>query len=59
MERRENLYAPADGEPGANVYPYVGTTYRLTEHHTAGGMTRWQPHMVELAPELFVEVWAA
>ena len=23
------------------VFPYVFTTYRLTEHHTAGGMSRW------------------
>jgi len=56
MERRENLYAPADGEPGANVYPYVGTTYRLTEHHTAGAMTRTVPYLSELQPAMFVEV---
>ena len=27
----------------AEVFPYVVTTYRLTEHHTAGGMSRWLP----------------
>ena len=32
---------PVDGEPGADVYPYVATTYRLTEHHCAGGFTRF------------------
>ena len=34
---------PSDGEPGAEVFPYVMTTYRLTEHHTAGGMSRIAP----------------
>ena len=37
-------------------YPYVLTTFRLTEHHTAGGMTRWLPWLSELQPELFCEV---
>jgi formate dehydrogenase major subunit len=32
------------------------TNYRLTEHHTAGGMTRWLPFLAELAPEMFCEV---
>jgi formate dehydrogenase major subunit len=34
----------------------VLTTYRLTEHHTAGGMSRTLPYLSELQPELFVEV---
>jgi formate dehydrogenase major subunit len=32
------------------------TTYRLTEHHTAGGMSRFVDHLAELQPEMFVEV---
>ncbi len=32
------------------------TTYRLTEHHTAGGMTRWLSWLAELQPEMFCEV---
>lgn len=52
----DNLYAPSDGSPGAAVYPFVATTYRLTEHHTAGGMSRWQPYLAELQPEFFCEV---
>jgi formate dehydrogenase major subunit len=32
------------------------TTYRLTEHHTAGGMTRTVPYLSELQPEMFCEV---
>ncbi|OBG57996.1 formate dehydrogenase [Mycobacterium sp. E735] len=54
--RKENLSAPSDGEPGSDVYPYVFTTYRLTEHHTAGGMSRWLPYLSELQPEMFCEV---
>ncbi len=38
------------------MFPYVLTTYRLTEHHTAGGMSRWLPYLAELQPEMFCEV---
>jgi formate dehydrogenase major subunit len=54
--RRDNPYAPAAGEPGNEVFPFVLTTYRLTEHHTAGGMSRWLPYLSELQPEFFCEV---
>ncbi|MDQ1489296.1 MAG: formate dehydrogenase major subunit [Actinomycetota bacterium] len=54
--RPENPDQPVDGEPGAERYPYVMTTYRLTEHHTAGGMSRTVPHLLELQPEMFCEV---
>jgi formate dehydrogenase major subunit len=32
------------------------TTYRLTEHHTAGGMSRTVPYLAELQPQMFCEV---
>jgi formate dehydrogenase major subunit len=51
-----NLYHPSGSEPGADVFPYVMTTYRLTEHFTAGGMTRWSTKLAELQPEMFCEV---
>ncbi|MBO0869843.1 MAG: molybdopterin-dependent oxidoreductase [Micromonosporaceae bacterium] len=51
-----NRYHPSGSQPGADVFPYVLTTYRLTEHFTAGGMTRFTPYLVELQPELFCEV---
>ena len=38
--RPDNRYNPPAASPGADVFPYVVTTYRLTEHHTAGGMSR-------------------
>ena len=43
-------------EPEADEFPFVLTTYRLTEHHTAGGMSRWLPYLSELQPEMFCEV---
>ncbi len=43
-------------EAGAEAFPYVMTTYRITEHHTAGGMSRTVGHLSELAPEMFCEV---
>jgi formate dehydrogenase major subunit len=52
-ERAENPYADSPGDPR---FPYILTTYRLTEHHTAGGMTRTLSHLAELQPELFAEV---
>jgi formate dehydrogenase major subunit len=55
-KRKENLQNPSAGEVGADVFPYVFTTYRLTEHHTAGGMSRWLPYLSELQPEFFCEV---
>jgi formate dehydrogenase major subunit len=51
-----NPYHPSGSAPGADVFPYVMTTYRLTEHHTAGGMSRTVPYLSELQPEMFVEV---
>src|SRR5262249_56597137 len=37
-------------------YPYTLTSYRLTEHHTAGGMSRTVAYLSELQPALFCEV---
>jgi formate dehydrogenase major subunit len=49
-------YNPVGGETGVDMFPYVFTTYRLTEHHTAGGMTRSVPYLAELQPAMFCEV---
>jgi formate dehydrogenase major subunit len=54
--REGNRYHPSGDEKGADVYPYVVTTYRLTEHFTAGGMSRWSEYLSELQPEFFCEV---
>jgi len=37
-------------------YPFVGTTYRVSEHWQTGVMTRWQPWLVEAQPQIFVEM---
>jgi formate dehydrogenase major subunit len=53
-------YWKHDDNPLAAVgdphFPYVITTYRLTEHYLAGAMSRWNPWLTELMPELFVEL---
>ena len=51
-ERPDNPYA----QPHDERFRYVLSTYRLTEHHTAGGMSRTLSHLAELQPELFCEV---
>ena len=55
-QRPENPYHPVAGEPGSDVFPHVVTTYRITEHHTAGAMSRTIPYLNELQPELFCEL---
>ena len=50
--RPDNRYHMV-GDP---AFPYVITTYRLTEHHTGGTMTRWLPWLAELQPAGFAEI---
>jgi formate dehydrogenase major subunit len=50
--RPDNLYH----EHADPRFPHVMTTYRLTEHLTAGGMSRWVPWLAELQPQGFVEL---
>ena len=52
-DRKDNPYHKPWRDPR---FPYALTTYRLTEHHTAGGMSRWLSWLNELQPELFCEV---
>jgi formate dehydrogenase-N alpha subunit len=45
------------GEFGsAAQYPYVATSYRVTEHWQAGAMTRNLPWLTELVPDMFCEI---
>ncbi len=37
-------------------FPIVCTTYRVSEHWQTGVMTRWTPWLLELQPEMFVEM---
>jgi formate dehydrogenase major subunit len=65
------LYPALDADPGAirwrrpenpyhansdPRYPVVATTFRLTEQHTMGGMSRTLPWLAELQPEMFAEI---
>lgn len=53
FRRRDNPYHRAFADPR---FPHVLTTFRLTEQHTAGGMSRWLSWLTELQPQLFCEV---
>jgi formate dehydrogenase major subunit len=48
----ENAYH----EVGDPHYPYVMTTYRLTEHHSGAIPTRFVPALAELQPAGFAEI---
>jgi formate dehydrogenase major subunit len=66
----KNLLSPQLTNPVAAVYttekdaiktcdprfPFVGTTYRVTEHWQTGVLTRWLPWLIETEPQLFVEM---
>src|SRR4051794_1187335 len=51
-DRAEN---PLHGT-GDPRFPLVATTFRLTEHHTSGAMSRTLPWLDELQPEMFAEI---
>ncbi len=56
-DRDDNPTNPSPPPAGApDVFPYVFTTSRLTEHHTSGAMSRSLPYLAELQPAMFVEV---
>lgn len=41
---------------GGSEFPYVCTTYRVTEHWQTGVMSRHMPWLLELQPQVFVEL---
>jgi len=41
---------------GSPDFPYVITTYRLTEHHLSGVMSRYLPMLAELHHSHFAEI---
>ncbi|GAB2678937.1 formate dehydrogenase [Thalassiella azotivora] len=54
--RADNPVNPGPPDADPSVFPFVYTTSRLTEHHTAGGMSRYLEYLSELQPAMFVEV---
>ncbi len=47
----EDVFASCDVR-----YPYVATTYRVTEHWQTGVLTRHMPWQLEMMPQIFVEI---
>ncbi len=47
----EDIFATYDSR-----YPYVATTYRVTEHWQTGVLTRHLPWQLEMMPQIFVEL---
>ena len=37
-------------------FPFIGTTYRVSEHWQTGVLTRWCPWLAEMQPGMFVEI---
>ncbi len=63
----KNTLSPVQNDPAIHIwrpeelgtpdkYPIVCTTFRLSEHWQAGAMTRNLPWLIELQPEMFVEL---
>jgi formate dehydrogenase major subunit len=52
LPRRDNVISP----PGDPRFPYIVTTYRVTEQYTSGAMSRWNSWLSELMPEMFAEI---
>ena len=46
----------ADAKGAAGDFPVIATTFRLTEHYQGGSETRNRPWLIELQPEMFVEM---
>ncbi|MBW2193542.1 MAG: formate dehydrogenase, partial [Deltaproteobacteria bacterium] len=51
FEGKADAYATCDPR-----WPFVGTTYRVSEHWQTGVMTRHHPWLLELQPQMFVEM---
>ena len=49
FKRTDNLQNPSGDDPRRTRTSsrILFTTYRLTEHHTAGGMSRWLPYLAQ------------
>lgn len=47
---------PMNAQGDASNFPYVGTTYRVSEHWQAGAMTRNLPWLAEVMPHMYAEI---
>jgi formate dehydrogenase major subunit len=51
FEEKEDVYFSCDVR-----YPFVATTYRVSEHWQTGVMTRHEPWQLEMQPQMFLEL---
>ncbi len=51
FEGEDDAYASCDMR-----FPFVASTYRVTEHWQTGVMTRHTPWLLEMQPQMFVEI---
>ncbi|MEA2683427.1 MAG: formate dehydrogenase major subunit [Chloroflexota bacterium] len=56
VKRFDDLDGNRKAQPADPAYPYVLTTFRVTEHHVSGQMSRWSGWLSELQPELYLEI---
>ncbi|ACB86147.1 Formate dehydrogenase [Natranaerobius thermophilus JW/NM-WN-LF] len=49
-------YPDQRAEIDSEEYPYIATSYRITEHYQTGMMTRNMPWLYETMPDIFVEI---
>jgi len=56
VQNNPAVAVPKNVSSDLGKFPYIGTTYRMTEHWQAGAMTRSLPWLVELVPDMFVEI---
>ena len=51
FEEKEDIYFSCDVR-----YPFVATTYRVSEHWQTGVLTRHEPWQLEMQPQMFLEL---
>jgi formate dehydrogenase major subunit len=56
LKRRDELPGNLKVALGDPRYPHLLTTFRVTEHHVSGQMSRWSSWLAELQPEAWLEL---
>jgi formate dehydrogenase major subunit len=56
LRSRDDLPGNLKVAPGDPRYPHLLTTFRVTEHHVSGQMSRWSSWLAELQPEQWLEL---
>jgi formate dehydrogenase major subunit len=56
VQNNPAVAVPKNVSSDLDKFPFIGTTYRMTEHWQTGAMTRSLPWLAELVPDMFVEI---